>query len=285
LRNDQILPIYVRHLTGFTTVNPGARQAIAAVRSVGIATAVVTNKQAAFARIILEHFELLGAIGTVIGGDSCYAKKPAPDMLVAACERLKASPRDTLMIGDGSVDLLAARAVGMDLRACARWLQRLARGRPRRGLRRRRPQRLWRSSFQIGRRRVTMLKALVFDVDGTLAETEELHRRAFNEAFEEAGIDWMWSRDLYRELLSTTGGRERIFVYAERVGAEVDAPALHARKTRIYGEMVRSGVVNLRPGVVRLVERAKSERLALAIGTTTSRPIVSSFRTPATTLR
>ncbi len=120
-----------------------------------------------------------------------------------------------------------------------------------------------------------MLRALVFDVDGTLAETEELHRRAFNEAFEEAGIDWMWSRELYRELLSTTGGRERILVYAERVGAEVDAPALHAR--RIYGEMVRRGVVNLRPGVARLVEHAKSEGLALAIGTTTSRPNVTSL--------
>lgn len=124
---------------------------------------------------------------------------------------------------------------------------------------------------------MTSLRALVFDVDGTLAETEELHRRAFNEAFEEAGIDWIWSRELYRELLSTTGGRERILVYAERVGAKVDAPILHARKTHIFGEFVRTGAINLRPGVVRLVEHAKSEGLALAIGTTTSRPNVTSL--------
>ncbi len=113
LRNDQMLPIYARHLTGLTTLNLGARQAIAAARSVGIATAVVTNKQAAFARTILEHFELLDAIDTIIGGDTGHAKKPAPDMLVAACERLEASPGDTLMVGDGSADLLAARAAGM----------------------------------------------------------------------------------------------------------------------------------------------------------------------------
>ena len=54
------------------------------------------------------------------------------------------------------------------------------------------------------------LQALIFDVDGTLAETEELHRRAFNEAFAEAGLDWSWDKALYRELLKTTGGKERI---------------------------------------------------------------------------
>ncbi|MCB1457635.1 MAG: HAD hydrolase-like protein, partial [Nitratireductor sp.] len=62
------------------------------------------------------------------------------------------------------------------------------------------------------------LGAVIFDVDGTLAETEEIHRKAFNAAFLEAGLDWHWDRDLYRRLLQVTGGRERILAYATETG-------------------------------------------------------------------
>ena len=54
------------------------------------------------------------------------------------------------------------------------------------------------------------LTSLIFDVDGTLAETEEVHRQAFNEIFEERGFDWHWSREKYSLLLKVTGGVERI---------------------------------------------------------------------------
>ena len=66
------------------------------------------------------------------------------------------------------------------------------------------------------------LRALVFDVDGTLAETEEIHRLSFNRAFAESGLGWSWDRDLYRELLRTTGGRERILAYAGRAVTSSD---------------------------------------------------------------
>lgn len=129
---------------------------------------------------------------------------------------------------------------------------------------------------------MTTRRALVFDVDGTLAETEDLHRRAFNQAFAEAGLDWAWNQTLYKELLATTGGRERISAYARSIDAEVDAAALHASKTRIYNELVQSMGLHLRPGVARIVEHAKKEGLLLAIGTTTSRANVISLL--ATTL-
>jgi beta-phosphoglucomutase-like phosphatase (HAD superfamily) len=121
------------------------------------------------------------------------------------------------------------------------------------------------------------IRALIFDVDGTLAETEEIHRASFNQAFGEHGLDWSWDRNLYRDLLRTTGGRERILAYARRVGAEVDAGALHARKTAIYTEKVRAGTVALRPGVAALIEHARGGGLALAIATTTSRPNVTAL--------
>src|SRR5664280_374459 len=69
------------------------------------------------------------------------------------------------------------------------------------------------------------LEALIFDVDGTLAETEELHRQAFNEAFRAFGLDWVWPRDLYRELLGVTGGRERILHYIDHYAPAAGAGA------------------------------------------------------------
>lgn len=112
-RNGQMLPVYARHLASLTTLKPGARQAIAAARSAGMATAVVTNKQAAFARIVLEHFDLLDAMGTVLGGDSGYAKKPAPDMLLVACKENGCNAHETIMVGDSGADLAAAHAAGI----------------------------------------------------------------------------------------------------------------------------------------------------------------------------
>ena len=127
-----------------------------------------------------------------------------------------------------------------------------------------------------------VLRALIFDVDGTLAETEEIHRAAFNRAFAEDGLAWHWDVDLYRELLRVTGGKERIRRYLEM---DVVAPALddariarlHARKNQIYGETVRSGGCSLRPGVADLVAAAHAAGLRLAIATTTSRPNVEAL--------
>ncbi|WJW76524.1 HAD family hydrolase [Thiohalobacter sp. IOR34] len=122
------------------------------------------------------------------------------------------------------------------------------------------------------------LKALLFDVDGTLAETEEVHRQAFNSAFAEAGLDWVWDQDLYRQLLAVTGGKERIRYYLDRFNPEFPRPAalddfiagLHQAKTRHYTETVEGGRVPLRPGVRRLIEAARDAGLRLAIATTTT---------------
>jgi len=122
------------------------------------------------------------------------------------------------------------------------------------------------------------LKALLFDVDGTLAETEDGHLAAFNRAFEERGLDWNWSSELYHELLSVTGGRERIKYFVEKYNPDFQRPDdldafardLHKIKTEYYVQMMSKGDVPLRPGVKRLIEEARSEGVRLAIATTTS---------------
>jgi HAD superfamily hydrolase (TIGR01509 family) len=125
---------------------------------------------------------------------------------------------------------------------------------------------------------MTRIAAIIFDVDGTLSETEETHRRAFNRAFEHAGLSWHWNQDLYRELLSVTGGKERIRHFIEHYeadGAPEDKldefiPALHAEKTRAYTQMVTGGEVELRPGIRKLIRDAKDQGFRLAIATTTT---------------
>ena len=123
-----------------------------------------------------------------------------------------------------------------------------------------------------------VLKALIFDVDGTLAETEEIHRKAFNRAFAEAGLNWHWSRERYRELLTTSGGKERIrrFIVEEypelleRADLDDWIAGLHRSKTEHYKAMMAAGEVELRPGVERLIREAREAGLRLAIATTTS---------------
>lgn len=117
--------------------------------------------------------------------------------------------------------------------------------------------------------------ALIFDVDGTLAETEELHREAFNASFRAAGLPWVWDRALYADLLHVTGGKERIRSFMDRDGAtpELDAGSiarLHADKTARYTAAVASGGMALRPGVERLLLEARAAGTRLAIATTTS---------------
>lgn len=124
------------------------------------------------------------------------------------------------------------------------------------------------------------LAALIFDVDGTLAETEELHRRAFNAAFAEAGLGWVWSVAEYGRLLATTGGKERIAQHAQQAGPALvpaEIARLHAGKTRIYADLVAAGALEPRPGVVDLIGRARAAGLKLGIATTTSLPNVEAL--------
>jgi HAD superfamily hydrolase (TIGR01509 family) len=117
--------------------------------------------------------------------------------------------------------------------------------------------------------------ALIFDVDGTLAETEELHRQAFNHAFVRHGLGWQWDRAVYKDLLRVTGGKERIRAFHTRLQvapplSDADIAALHRIKTAHYAELVETGCCPLRPGVTDLLIAAKARGQRLAIATTTS---------------
>lgn len=122
------------------------------------------------------------------------------------------------------------------------------------------------------------MQALIFDVDGTLADTETAHLQAFNAAFAEVGLDWCWDEALYTRLLKVAGGKERLMHYWRMVdpdearGCKVKETidAVHAIKTRHYAERVSSGRLPLRPGIARLIEEAGNAGMPIAIATTTT---------------
>ncbi|MDO9072126.1 MAG: HAD-IA family hydrolase [Rubrivivax sp.] len=131
-----------------------------------------------------------------------------------------------------------------------------------------------------------MLRALIWDVDGTVAETErDGHRIAFNQAFEALGLPWHWDVAHYGQLLLVTGGRERLLHdMATRADAPAGVPArealareLHRVKNATYADLVAQGGITPRPGVRRLVDECRAAGVALAVATTTSRSNVDAL--------
>jgi HAD superfamily hydrolase (TIGR01509 family) len=123
------------------------------------------------------------------------------------------------------------------------------------------------------------LQALLWDVDGTLADTErDGHRVAFNTAFSQAGLEWHWDTGLYGQLLKVTGGKERIRYYLERFNTGWERPAdldrfiaeLHRRKSERFVTLMEEGLIPPRNGVIRLIDEAAEAGLRLAIATTTT---------------
>jgi HAD superfamily hydrolase (TIGR01509 family) len=114
------------------------------------------------------------------------------------------------------------------------------------------------------------MSALLFGSISTLADTSELQRRAFNEAFSAHGLDWNWDREDYQSMLGSNGGKQRVADYASSRGEDVDAAAVHATKSKIFQTLVIDEGVAPRPGVAETIQRVKSDGHRLALVTTTS---------------
>tara|TARA_A100001011_G_scaffold368903_2_gene423675 strand:- start:72 stop:770 length:699 start_codon:yes stop_codon:yes gene_type:complete len=128
-----------------------------------------------------------------------------------------------------------------------------------------------------------LVKALIFDVDGTIAETEELHRKAYNTVFLNEGLEWSWSKELYKKLLKVAGGKERIKFFDGNITSkkyhlnEKDILKIHNKKNERYNQWVNQGFLKLRPGIKSLIDKAIDNNLKLAISTSTSTMNVKSL--------
>jgi HAD superfamily hydrolase (TIGR01509 family) len=121
------------------------------------------------------------------------------------------------------------------------------------------------------------MTAILFGSISTLADTSELQRQAFNEAFQAHGLDWRWDRDDYTPLLEKSGGKERIAEYARSVGEDVDVDAIHQTKSEIFQNTLATSELTPRPGVVDTMEAARRDGVKLALVTSTSETNVESL--------
>lgn len=122
-----------------------------------------------------------------------------------------------------------------------------------------------------------MLQAIFFGSIGTLVDTSELQRQAFNSAFDRHQLGWHWSREAYLPMLETSGGRKRIESYAQKKGQSVDAYAIHRSKSEIFQRSLRDATLEPRAGVVDVLSAAKRKGIKLAFVTTTSKRNVASI--------
>jgi HAD superfamily hydrolase (TIGR01509 family) len=121
------------------------------------------------------------------------------------------------------------------------------------------------------------MPAVLFGSIGTVAETSELQRAAFNEAFKEHGLDWDWSQDEYKKLLEKSGGETRIEEYAKERGDDVDASAVYETKSEIFRRKLADAAPGPRPGVVEAIDKARENGFQVGLVTTTSRANVDAL--------
>ena len=123
-----------------------------------------------------------------------------------------------------------------------------------------------------------LLSAVLFDVDGTIVETEELHRKSFNESFKEFNLDWFWDRPIYKELINIGGGKERIEHYMKRAWPEMleyknlskYINSIHKVKNEIYEDYINESNLKFRPGVLRLIKELKDNNIRIALVSSSS---------------
>jgi len=123
------------------------------------------------------------------------------------------------------------------------------------------------------------MTAILFGSIGTLADTSELQRQAFNDAFAAHGLDWQWGRDEYLALLEKSGGSNRVTEYAAAQGQEVDADAVHETKSELFQKSLAETQLAARPGVVDTIQQARSKGVQVALVTTTTPENVSALLT------
>lgn len=114
------------------------------------------------------------------------------------------------------------------------------------------------------------MTVILFGSISTLADTSELQRDAFNQAFAQHGLDWNWDQEQYQDLVQSNGGADRIAAFAAARDEQVDAAAVHQTKSRLFQQALTDGVVEARPGVVDTIRQARDRGSAVALVTTTT---------------
>ncbi len=120
-------------------------------------------------------------------------------------------------------------------------------------------------------------KAVLFGSIGTIVETSDLQRKAFNQAFKKNNLDWIWTKKTYKILLNKSGGKDRILNYALQKKISVDADYLRNLKTKIFNNNLKKSILKPRPGVKKFINYCKKKNIKIALVTSTTKNNVNSI--------
>ena len=120
-------------------------------------------------------------------------------------------------------------------------------------------------------------KAVLFGSIGTIVETSDLQRKAFNQTFKKNDLDWIWTKKIYKILLNKSGGKDRILNYALQKKISVDADYLRNFKTKIFNDNLKKSILKPRPGVKKFIDYCKKENIKIALVTSTTKNNINSI--------
>ena len=119
------------------------------------------------------------------------------------------------------------------------------------------------------------LEGVYWDLDGTIANTElEAHLPAFNNAFNDLGINWNWDIIDYIQLLRINGGKNRIAYYSKLNNHSLSDDLIikiHEKKQFHYLEIIKENCVNFKTGVYRLINELNRKKIRQFIVTSSSK--------------
>ena len=117
-------------------------------------------------------------------------------------------------------------------------------------------------------------KVLFIGSIGTVAETSEFQRLAYNQALKENDVNWEWSKDIYKSLLKSSGGIDRLETLSKATNQNLlneTIKKVHARKTELACEHIIKKKICPREGLTDIIEKAKHDGVKVAWVTTTGK--------------
>ena len=114
---EKAVPIYRKHykqhFINGTKILPKVKSTILSLKSRKYLLGCVTNKTYSYAKEQLIHFNLFDKMEVVYGNLQGFQPKPNPEMIEEALKKLKVSREETVLVGDTPIDILAAKASGI----------------------------------------------------------------------------------------------------------------------------------------------------------------------------
>ena len=117
---------------------------------------------------------------------------------------------------------------------------------------------------------MTNYKGLLFGSIGSIVETSEIQRKSFNKAFKKSGLNWIWTKKKYINLLNKSGGKDRIAKYAKKKNIKVNSQKIRNLKTEVFNNYLKKYDLKLRPGVKNIINVCKKQKIKIAFVSSTS---------------